>query len=217
MAGPTESRLVIIGDSAFAQIAFEYFSVDTQYEVVGFAVERAYRHRSELFGIPVVDFEDLQSLYPPAEHAFYAALTYTDGNRLRARLYHTAKELGYRPASYISPRAFVWRNVSLGEHVFIFENNVVQPFASIGDDVVLWSGNHIGHHSRIEDDTFVSSHVVISGFVNVGRSAFLGVNSSIANNVEVGDDCILGAGAIVVSDVPSATRVVGLWHEKSGE
>lgn len=214
---PTPQRLVIIGDSAFAQIAFEYFSVDTAYEVVAFAVERAYRKRLALFGIPVVDFEDLPSLYPPREHAFYAALVYTDGNRPRARLYRAARELGYRPASYISPRAFVWRNVSLGEHVFIFEDNVVQPFATVGDNVVLWSGNHVGHHSSIGHDTFVSSHVVISGFVNVGRSAFLGVNSSIVNNVDVGDDCILGAGALVLRDVPSGTTVVGTWHGEPRE
>jgi len=214
MTSAKTPRLVIVGDSAFAQIAFEYFSVDTAYDVVAFAVERGYRTRSELFGLPVVDFEDLPSLYPPGEHAFYAALVYTDGNRPRARLYRAAKELGYKPASYISPRAFVWRNVSLGEHVFIFEDNVVQPFATIGDNVVLWSGNHVGHHSSIGRYTFVSSHVVISGFVNVGQSAFLGVNSSIVNNVDVGDACVLGAGALVLRDVPSGTTVVGTWHGK---
>ena len=214
MAEAKAARLVIVGDSAFAQIAFEYFSVDTAYEVVAFAVESPYRRRSELFGIPVVDFADLPSLYPPEGHAFYAALTYADGNRLRARLYRSAKALGYKPASYISPRAFVWRNVSLGEHVFIFEDNVVQPFAAIGDNVVLWSGNHVGHHSSIGHDTFVSSHAVISGFVKVGESAFLGVNASIVNNVDVGDDCVLGAGALVLRDVPDGTTVVGTWHGK---
>lgn len=212
MGGLVARRLVIVGDSAFAQIAFEYFSVDTPYEVVAFAVEHDYRQRSELFGLPVIDFEDLPSLYPPAEHAFFAALVYTDGNLPRARLYRRAKAMGYSPASYVSPHAFVWRNVKLGEHVFVFENNVIQPFATVGNNVVLWSGNHVGHHSSIGDDTFVSSHVVISGFVSVGKAAFLGVNSTIVNNVDIGDGCILGAGALVLRDVPSGTTVVGKWH-----
>ncbi len=217
MADALERSLVIVGDSAFAQIAFEYFSVDTAYNVVAFAVEREYRQRSELFGLPVIDFEDLPALYPPAEHAFFVALVYTEGNLPRARLYRAAKEMGYAPASYVSPRAFVWRNVRLGEHVFVFEGNVIQPFASVGNNVVLWSGNHVGHHSSIGDDTFVSSHVVISGFVNVGKSAFLGVNSTIVNNVDVGDACILGAGALVLRDVPRGKTVVGKWHGEPAE
>ena len=209
-------RLVIIGDSAFAQVAFEYFSVDTPYEVVAFAAEREHLKRNELFGLPVVAFEDLPLLYPPREHSFYAALVYTESNRLRARLFRAAKGMGYSPASYVSPRAFVWRNAELGEHVFVFEDNVIQPFVRIGDNVVLWSGNHIGHHSSVGSDCFFSSHVVVSGFVGVGRRCFLGVNSTIVNNVNVGDDCLLGAASLVLDDVPDGTTVIGTWRRGLG-
>ena len=33
-------KLVIVGDSAFAEVAYEYFSWDSDYEVVGFSVEK---------------------------------------------------------------------------------------------------------------------------------------------------------------------------------
>src|SRR4029079_7225030 len=121
-----------------------------------------------------------------------------------------AKAKGYAPASYVSSRAFVWRNVELGEHCFVFENNVVQPFVKLGSNVVLWSGNHIGHHSRIGDHCFVSSHVVVSGFVEIGKSCFLGVNSTFANNLKMGDDCLVGAGALVLGDVGDGETVVGV-------
>ncbi len=206
-------KIIIIGDSAFAEIAYEYFTHDSGYEVVAFAVESEYKKREELFGIPVVPFENVEDIYAPADHGFYAALVYTQGNSLRSRLFKEAKEKGYAPVSYLSSRAFVWRNVEIGEHCFIFENNVIQPFVHIGDDVVLWSGNHIGHHSKIGSHTFVSSHVVVSGFVNVGESCFLGVNSSIANNTNVGSRCVLGAGAVVIGDVPDDTTAVGVWKK----
>jgi sugar O-acyltransferase (sialic acid O-acetyltransferase NeuD family) len=207
-------KLVLIGDSAFAEVAYEYFTHDSEYEVVAFAVEKAYLKREELFGMPVVPFEELPSRFAPDGHEFYAALVYTQGNALRTRLYETAKEMGYRPASYVSPRAFVWRNVTLGEHCFIFEGNVVQPFARIGSNVVLWSGNHIGHHSSIGDHCFVSSHVVVSGFVHIGPSCFLGVNSTFANNLEVGGRCVIGAGALVLGDVGDGETVVGVWKKQ---
>jgi sugar O-acyltransferase (sialic acid O-acetyltransferase NeuD family) len=212
----TKTRpLILIGDSAFAEVAYEYFTHDSPYEVVAFAVERAYLKRTELFGLPIVPFEDLPRLYSPGDHWFYAALVYTQLNRLRARLYRSAKDMGYAPASYVSPRAFVWRNVELGEHCFIFENNVVQPFAKIGANVVLWSGNHIGHHSVIRDHCFISSHVVVSGFCDVGAHCFFGVNAAVGNNVTVGADCLLGAGAAVVKDVPPDTLVRGTLSDLS--
>lgn len=207
-------KLVLVGDSAFAEIAYEYFTHDSEYQVVAFAVEREYLRREQLFGVPVVPFEELPKRYAPGEHELYAALVYTQGNALRTRLYESAKEMGYRPASYVSSRAFVWRNASIGEHCFIFENNVVQPFVRIGRNVVLWSGNHIGHHSAIGDHCFVSSHVVVSGFVEVGHSCFLGVNTTVANNTKIGDRCTAGAGALILGDVGDGETIVGIWKKR---
>jgi len=204
-----DRKLLIIGDSAFAEIAFEYFTHDSPYEVVGFCVEHQHITRDSLFGLPVVAFEDAPRHFDPASHDFYAALVYTQMNRLRTRLYQDAKSRGYRPASYVSSRAFVWHNVNLGEHCFIFEDNTVQPFVHIGDNVVLWSGNHIGHHSRIGENCFISSHVVVSGFCDIGPSCFIGVNATIGNNLTVGADCLIGSGALVARDVPENTLLKG--------
>lgn len=211
MSQQKKHRLIIVGDSAFAEIAYEYFTHDSEYEVVAFAVESEFIKRDSLFGIPVRPFETIEQTFAPASHSFFAANVYTQGNALRARLYAAAKAKGYKPASYVSSHAFVWRNATVGEHCFIFENNVVQPFVNIGDDVVLWSGNHIGHHSNIGSHCFVSSHVVVSGFVNIGESCFLGINASIANNINVGSRCVLGAGSLVIGDVPDDQTVVGIW------
>lgn len=190
-------KLVIIGDSAFAEVAYECFTHDSEYEVVGFAVEAAYLNKSALFGLPIVPFEHLEEHFNPGEVEFYAALVYTQLNRLRTRLYREAKAKGYRPASYISSRAFVWHNVQLGEHCFVFENNTIQAFVKIGDNVVLWSGNHIGHHSVLQDNCFISSHVVVSGFCEIGRNTFMGVNAALANNVVIGEDNWIGVGVTI--------------------
>jgi len=207
-------KLIIVGDSAFAEIAYEYFTHDSPYEVVAFSVEQDYLKKTELFGLPIVSFESLEQSFDPADHHLYVATVYTQLNRLRTRLAMQAKEKGYGLASYISSRAFVWRNVEIGEHCFIFEDNTVQPFVKVGNNVVMWSGNHIGHHSTIRDNCFISSHVVISGFVDVGENCFLGVNSTVANNVTIGLDCLIGAGALVIGDVDPDQTVVGVWKKK---
>lgn len=204
-----EKNLIIVGDSAFAEVAYEYFTHDSPYEVAAFAVERDYLKRYSLFGLPVVAFEEMENQYPPDRYEAFAALVYTQHNRLRTRLYLEAKKKGYRMASFISPHAFVWHNVEIGEHCFIFENNVIQPFVKIGSNVVLWSGNHVGHHSRIKDNCFIASHAVISGFTDIGENCFMGVNVTVHNNINIGDDCIIGAGAVVSKDIPDGTVLKG--------
>lgn len=199
--------LVIVGDGEFAEIAFEYFTHDSPYQVVAFAVERAHLTRGELFGLPVVAFEELAERYPPAGHEAFVAITNTHLNRVRARLYRAAKEAGFRIARYVSSRAFVWHNVEIGENSFIFENNVLQYHVRIGNNVVLWSGNHVGHRSVIRDHCFVTSHAVISGYCDIGESCFLGVNSCFADNTTVAHDCIVGMGSVVVKDLAEPGQV----------
>jgi sugar O-acyltransferase (sialic acid O-acetyltransferase NeuD family) len=205
----SSDKIVIVGDGETAELAYEYFTHDSPHEVVAFSVEREYRQKDELFGLPVLDFEELAARFPPAEFRAFVAVSYTKLNRVRARLCRDARAKGYRLASYVSSRAFVWHNVEIGENCFIFENNVVQYAVKIGDNVVLWSGNHIGHQTVIKDNVFISSHVVVSGYCEVGENCFLGVNSSVANNVKIARDCLIGMGAVIHKDTEERKVYVG--------
>jgi sugar O-acyltransferase (sialic acid O-acetyltransferase NeuD family) len=195
-----ERKLIIIGDSAFAEVAYELFSHDSNYKVVGFAVEKDFLKRDNLFGLPVIALEKIEQIFPCDTHDAFVAIVYTKLNRLRTRLAQNVKSLGYSLASYVSSNANVWKNVIFGEHCFVFENNTIQPFVEIGNNVILWSGNHIGHHSIIKDNVFVSSHVVISGFCEIGDNCFLGVNSTFANNIIVAKDCWIGPSALITKN-----------------
>ncbi len=190
-------KLVIYGDRLFAEVAYECFTRDSAYEVSGFAVERDYLTRTSLFGLPVVPVEDAHLHFPTESHEVYVAIVFNQLNRLRTRLMHKAHAQGYTLASYVSSHAFVWPNVTMGRHCFIFENNVLQPFVSLGENVILWSGNHVGHHTAIADNVFISSHVVISGSCQIGQNSFLGVNSTVADGLTIGRDAFLNIATAV--------------------
>ena len=145
-------------------------------------------------------FEEIESHFSPAEHKAFVAITYTQLNRVRARLYRQAKLKGFELVSYVSSRAFVWRNVTVGDNVFVFENNVIQHFAEIGNNVILWSGNHIGHRTVIEDNCYLTSHVVVSGYCRIQQYSFVGVNVTIADRVTIARDCFIGAGCVIAKD-----------------
>jgi sugar O-acyltransferase (sialic acid O-acetyltransferase NeuD family) len=208
-------RLILIGTGAFAQVAYEYFTHDSQYEVVGFSVEQQFIEASSLFGLPIVPFEELSRHFAPDDHHFFVAITYFGLNKVRARLVDLARGQGYRAASYVSPEAFVWKNVQLGEHCFIFEKAVIQPFVTLGDDVICWSGCFIGHHSRIDSHCFVAAHSAVNGTASVGEHSFLGANCTIANHVSVAENCIISAGSHVMSDVERNQVIFGTWRKKT--
>lgn len=211
-----KKKLVIVGDSSFAQVAYEYFTYDSEYEVAAFSVEKKFISQSELFGLPIIPFEELTIHYPPEGYEIFVAIVYTQLNRLRTRLYQEAKQKGYRLASYISKHAFVWSNSRIGEHCFIFENNVIQPFVKIGNNVILWSGNHIGHHSEIKDNCFISSQVVISGHCIIGENGFFGVNSTVGDQVSVGKNALVGAGALILKSCEPQQVFKGMTTSPAG-
>ncbi|MFS4582199.1 acetyltransferase [Phaeobacter sp. C3_T13_0] len=209
-------KLLLIGAGEFADIAYEYFTHDSDYEVVGFAVEQAYLTETEKFGLPIVALESATEHFAPAEVEAHVAVTSTKLNQVRERLVGEAEKMGYRLCNYISSRAFVWQTAELGDNVFIFENNVVQHGVKIGAGVVLWSGNHVGHQTSIEDFCFISSHVVISGYCTIGRRSFVGVNASFADNITIGADSFVALAAVVNKSFPDAGQILsGHYAEPS--
>jgi len=204
-----QNKLIIIGEGETANIAYEYFTFDSNYEVVAFSVEKKYLKRNELYGLPVVPFEELEKIYNPDHHKVFVAISYIQLNRIRTRLYREAKRKGFELASYVSSKAFVWRNVEIGENCFIFENNVIQYSVKIGNNVILWSGNHIGHQTVIKDNVYVASHVVVSGFCEIGENSFLGVNCCLNDKIKIAADCVIGSGAVLIRDTDQYGVYVG--------
>jgi sugar O-acyltransferase (sialic acid O-acetyltransferase NeuD family) len=208
MAG-NKLKLVIIGDGETAELAYDYFTGDSAFDVVGFSAERAFKKNDTLLGLPVVAFEEMQRFFDPHSHTAFVAVSYTQLNRLRQRLFKEAKAKGYTLCTYISPKAFIARNVQVGENCFILENVTIQRGATIGDNVTIWSGTAIGHRSVVGNGCFLASHTAVSGFCSIGENCFLGVNCCTVGNVKIAADCVVGAGAVVVKDAAESGVYVG--------
>jgi sugar O-acyltransferase (sialic acid O-acetyltransferase NeuD family) len=191
-------KLVIFGAGDIAQLAWFYFTHDSDREVAAFTVDREYAESPQFNGLPLVPFDEIRSRYSPDEYDMFIAVSYAKRNSVREKKFIEAQAMGYRLASYISTRLTIFPGVTTGSNCFLLEDNTIQPFVTIGDNVTLWSGNHIGHHSIIEDHCFITSQVVISGGVRVGRNCFVGVNTTIRDHVSLGDRTLIGAGSLIL-------------------
>lgn len=193
--------VVLFGVGELAEVAAYYFEEDAHRSVAAFTVDGANLKEGRFLGRDVIAFEDVVEHTPPETHDIFVAVGYSRINGLRQEKCQAARAAGYDLASYISSRAFVPGNTSIGWNAFILEDNTIQPFVRIGNGVTLWSGNHIGHHAQIGDFAFISSHVVISGGVVVGARTFMGVNSTTNDHITIGERVVIGSGALVVKNV----------------
>jgi sugar O-acyltransferase (sialic acid O-acetyltransferase NeuD family) len=202
-------KLLIYGIGETAEIAYEYFTHDSDFDVVAFVVDEKYKIESKIFDLPVILFEEVERIYPPEDYYMFAAATYNKLNRIRTLMYKKAKEKHYQMASYISSKAFIWHNVMIGDNVMILENNVIQTNVKVGNNVILWSGNHIGHRSTIEDHVYLSSHCVISGFCTIKKYSFLGVNCTFNDEITLAEDNIVGSGSLIVKNSQKGNLLIG--------
>jgi sugar O-acyltransferase (sialic acid O-acetyltransferase NeuD family) len=194
------AKVIIVGAGVTARMAYHYFKHDSDHLVTAFAVTKEYLNQDTFLGLPLVDFAQVVTLFPPDSYQMFVALGYAKMNKLRAHKYYEAKDLGYRLVSYISSKCTFLTEHPVGDNCFILEDNTIQPFVKIGNDVTLWSGNHIGHDAVIEDHCYLTSHVVVSGFTRVRPYCFVGVNATLRNAITVAPETLIGAGAVIMKD-----------------
>jgi sugar O-acyltransferase (sialic acid O-acetyltransferase NeuD family) len=202
-------ELIIFGTADIAQLAYYYFSNDSDYKIAAFTVDAQYMRDNEFCGLPVVPFKEVTHHYPPEKYDLFVALGYSRLNRIRKEKYLVAKSLGYRLASYISSQATILNDFRIGENCFILEDSIIQPFVTIGNNVTLWSGSLIAHHATIHDHSFLCSRVVVSGGVEIGEACFIGANATLRDHIKLGEKCVIGAGALIMADAESEGVYIG--------
>ncbi|BDW96368.1 hypothetical protein MACH10_20530 [Thalassospira tepidiphila] len=200
--------VVIFGTGEMAEVARFYLQWEGTHNIVAHTLNREYLNETSKDGLPVVAWEDLNTLYPPDQVKLFCPVSYKEVNLHRKRLFLEGLDKGYDFIRFIHPYARYY-GTPVGRNTFIFEDNVIQPHTVIGDNCILWSGNHIGHHTTIRDHCFIASHVVVSGAVDIGERCFLGVNSTIRDNISLGEGCVVGAGALVTRALDDLTIIVG--------
>lgn len=205
----SDKPVVIIGGGEHGQMMHHFFIQNTDIVVCGFAVERKYNRGVNIEGLPVVDFEDIVSFFPPSHFNVFVAVTFVKMNKERTRLYHIAKALGYGFVSYVDPSSTVDDTAIIGENVAIFENNVIQYHSVVEANTVMQAGGVLAHRSTIRENVWVAPSCAIAGMSEIGSNCFLGINSTIGNEVIVPEHTIIGAGAVVYKSLDKTGVYVG--------
>ena len=191
-------KIVIFGTGAVAFVAYTTFTVDNKLDIYGFTVDNEFLKEDNFLDLPVVDFNDVESIFPPDQYKMIVALGYAKTNRLRAEKYDQAIQKGYELLTVINSTAHTYPDLSIGLNCNIGANVVIHPGVRIGDNVTIRENSFIGHNVEIRNHCFVGAGVVVSGGSVIDEYCLLGVNSTIRDSVRVAKSCVIGAGVTVL-------------------
>jgi len=200
-------KIVLFGNSLYAESVYFSIRYDSSFEVVGYTVDQAYIGQDTLSGLPVVPFEQVESIFPPTDHGMFLALSYQQLNRLRENKYYQAKAKGYELITYFSTKALTWPGLKIGDNCIVSEFTTVGPRVEIGNNVTVGPNVVVGHHAVVKDHCFISAGAVILGNVSVGPYCLIGANATIKEGVTIAGECIIGSGVTITDD----TREKGVY------
>ncbi len=200
-------KIVLFGNSVFAENIYFLVTHDSGYQVSAFTVDRKYITQETLFGLPVVPFETLETAFPPSEYGLCLPISFQRVNRLREEKYLQAKAKGYQLVNYTSSRAATYPGLVTGDNCIIMENSVISPRVSIGSNVFIGHGAILAHHAVIKDHCFISPGAVILGGATVEEYCLIGANATIKEEVRIARESVIGSGVSIMRN----TRPKGVY------
>lgn len=192
-------KLVIYGDGSMAKTVFPYLS--QKYDVTCFTVESNYKTHSSLFGLPVINFEDLQN----NGEKFAIAIGFHKLNEIREKYFNTMIDKGFTPISFIDSGLERTNKLTLGKGSLILEKASIHYNTRIGSNVFISTGVNIGHDCIIEDNVWINSGVTIAGNTKIGNNSVLGINATIGNDIIIGRNNFIGAATLVTNNTEDDT------------
>ncbi|WP_291995042.1 DapH/DapD/GlmU-related protein [Candidatus Accumulibacter sp. ACC003] len=188
-------KLIIYGNGQMARM-FLHFA-RSEFDVLAFTVDRAVLNETEIEGLPVLAFDQLEQQFSPGEHKLITAVGYLEMNELRAQKYAEARARGYQFANYIHPSVVWHANIIAGENNVVLDHVAIHPYTRLGNSNFICSNASIGHGCTIGDNCWINSGVAIGGETRLGDGCFLGLNATIGDNIALAAGCYIGANTLL--------------------
>jgi UDP-N-acetylbacillosamine N-acetyltransferase len=201
-------KLIIYGNSDFAELMYYYFTNDSQYEVVGFCVDRDFIKSDKLLDKPLVAFEEVEKIFPPDEYKMFVAVGYKN-MRLRVKLYSKSVDKGYKHINYISSKAIVDESNIIGKNNAILYGVVLEPFAKIGNNNIINTNTIVCHHAEIMNGCFIAAKSLVGGFTVIKNNCFIGFSSTILQKLIIEDETLVAACSLVNKNSSKFDFLVG--------
>lgn len=171
--------------------------VSSSYETVAFTVDRDLISRPEFCGLPLVPFDAIDTLFPPARYPMLIAVGYVGMNSIRLERAAAARSKGYKLINYIDNAARLYPSTDLGDNNVILEYAVLHPGSHVGSANFIGSNVNLGHGTQLADGCWLNSGVAIGGEARLERGCVFGMNASAAHGISVGAKTFVAANTFL--------------------
>lgn len=110
----------------------------------------------------------------------------------------------------VDPSAIVGHGVRLARGVVVMPGVIVNPNSAVAEDAILNTGCIIEHDCYVGQNTHIAPTVCLGGGVVVGANTLVGTGATVLPRTKVGASAVIGAGAVVIRDIQSGQRTVGV-------
>ena len=190
-------QVIIFGLGSFAHMMYQLLEQDVNYQVSAFCVDKAYiGEEKEIFGLPVVAFEELESSFSKEEYGILFCSGYNQMNQIRKGKIENAKKRGYRILGYTHPTAIIQAS-SIGVGNIFLEGTIAGQNSTIGDGNIFFPMAHVAHDTIVGNYNFFTISCAIAGNVKIHDCCVFGNNCTIKNGIEIREGTLVGAGAYI--------------------
>jgi acetyltransferase EpsM len=208
-----KKKVIVLGGSGIGMIAASILARQHEAEVVGFlndVVPVGSRvgkyHQIEVVG----KTEDLpQFLADPNVFVFIAYVGLTNEkatfSKIESLQIPAERFIDIIDRTAVIPEGFC----RVGRGVLFAPLAQLSPDTTISDNCMLLPNSFVGHDSFMDRFAHLATNAVVGANVHVGKAVHIGSNATIREKVTLGDYSLVGAGAVVLTDVPENSIVVG--------
>ena len=215
-------QVVVYGNTILSKMLY-YDSLNHEgFRIASFAVDREYLEANKFLGLPLIDFNYVNELYPPEEYDMIAILGGYSCMRNRKKMYLKAKEKGYRLRNYISPSCDLAVDIEMGENNLIFGQTHIGIGGKMGSNNIIRQQVYIGHDFIMGSNNFIGASCKIGGNCLIENTCYFGLGSTVINNTTIAEETLIGAGSVVVrhtephsKNVGNPSRVIA-YHREQG-
>lgn len=200
-------KVIIYGDSDFAEQVYYQLETDGRYQVIAFTVDEKRYNKTIFKDTTVIKFQELRDHYSTNEVLIFPAIGYSKLNKIREIVISEIKEEGYRLLTYISKNAIISSSAKIDEGAYICEFVSIGANSRIGQSTILLPHSSIAHNVTISNFSYISRSVTIGGNSFINSYTFLGLGCIVKNDVTIEAYNVIGSGANVLK----STRVSGVY------
>ncbi|MGY6743336.1 MAG: NeuD/PglB/VioB family sugar acetyltransferase [Cecembia sp.] len=202
-----KKKLVLIGaGNVCGYLAYNIHDFP-EYEITGILDDDIEKHHQDFYGLKVLGgIEFLKNFFGTE---ISVAICIHDPV-MKFGIFEKIKHYGFNFPNFISPKAWVSHAVDIGIGSIIYPGVSINYESRIGNFVSLNMNCALGHHSFVEDFVSFAPGVNLGGHTTLLKGVNMGIGASTLQGVTIGEFSIIAGNSIVIKDVPSYSKVIGV-------